>query len=140
MSVLDTVATEATAAICAKAIGPNGGMYCNLLGVDCPRLDVKSIFFLGYSMSGEQYIFEGEVYPAQPDDFTFGARWYKIAERLWIDGKWKPHPDRIEPGGFLGAVDGMQQMREGKVSGVKLVYQVDDTKWPVEQSPETAAK
>jgi hypothetical protein len=30
----------------------------------------------------------------------------------------------------LGAVAGMQEMREGKVSGQKLVYRIAETEWP----------
>ena len=105
-------------------------MYCNLLGVDCPRADVKSEFFLGYSMSGEEYIFESEIYPARQEDFDFARQWYGIAERLWAEERWVPHPQRVEPGGLLGVDDGLQRMREGKVSGEKLVYRVDETHWP----------
>ncbi len=129
-TVFDTVALESTAAICAAALGADGGLYCNLLGVDCPRPDVKSIFYLGYSLSGEEFIFEGEKYEAQPEDFVFGVKFAEIAERLWFEGKWKPHPQRVERRGLRGLVDGMQQMRDGKVSGEKLVYRVDETEWP----------
>ncbi|KAI9707874.1 MAG: hypothetical protein M1820_004480 [Bogoriella megaspora] len=133
--VFDTVAEEATAAICAKAIGPHGGVYCNLLGTDCPRKDVQSIFYLGYSQSGEEYIFEGEMYPAEPGDFVFGSKFYGIADKLWAEGKWQPHPQRVRQGGLIGAVDGMQEMRSGKgPSGEKWVYLVDDTKWPQSQA------
>jgi hypothetical protein len=129
-AVFDTVAIESSAAICAAALGPEGGVYCNLLGVDCPRPDVQSIFFLGYSLSGESYIFEGERYEAQPEDFIFASNFYGIAEKLWAEGRWKPHPQRTGCDGLLGVVAGMQEMRSGKVSGEKLVYRVDDTKWP----------
>ncbi len=129
-AVFDTVSVESSAAICAAAIGPDGGVYCNLLGVDCPRSDVESTFFLGYSMSGESYIFEGESYEARPGDFAFAREWYSIAEKLWMEGKWQTHPQRVGSGGLLGAIDGMQELREGKVSGEKLVYRVEDTKWP----------
>jgi hypothetical protein len=91
---------------------------------------VQSTFFLGYSMSGEAYIFEGEHMEAQPEDFVSGSRFYRIAESLWAQGKWTPHPQRVEEGGLLGINDGLQQMRELKVSGEKLVYRVDDTVWP----------
>ena len=129
-TVFDTVALESSAAICAAAICTSGGVYCNLLGIDCPRQDVESIFFLGYSLSGESYIFEGDTYDAQPVNFVFGTKFYSLAEKLWAEGKWKAHPQRIEKGGLLGAVAGLQEMREGKVSGEKLVYRVDETKWP----------
>lgn len=98
--------------------------------MDCPRADVQSIFFLCYGISGESYIFEGETFNAQPEDFVFGAKFAPIAERLWAEGKWRPHPQRVGRDGLLGALEGMQEMREGKVSGEKLVYRVDETKWP----------
>jgi len=81
-------------------------------------------------MSGESYIFEGEYMEAQPGDFVFGSEFYPIAESLWAQGKWTPHPQRIEEGGLLGISDGLQQMRDSRVSGEKLVYRVDDTVWP----------
>ncbi|KAK5154467.1 hypothetical protein LTS14_006602 [Recurvomyces mirabilis] len=129
--IFDTVAIESTAEACATAFGAQGGLYCNLLGAECPRKDVKSEFFLGYSMSGQEYIFEGDSYPAQPKDFVFAKRWVESAERLWEQGKWKCHPEKLLPGGLQGAVQGMQAMREGKgPSGEKWVYRADETEWP----------
>lgn len=125
--IFDTVSVESSAKICAEAFGPRGGTYCNLLGIDCPRDDVESIFFLGYDMSGESYKFEGETYPAKLETFQFARKWYTVAEKLWAEGKWKPHPQRVGQGGLAGAIDGMQEMREGRVSGQKLVYLVDDS-------------
>ena len=124
------MATEATAAICADAFGAAGGKYCCLLPVEVSRADVESIFFLGYSMSGESYIFEGDHYDAQPEDYEFAREWHALAEKLWAEGKWKPHPQRVEPGGLLGAIEGMQMMKDGLISGVKLVYRVNETTWP----------
>lgn len=108
---------DSSAAICADAFGPDGGTYCNLLGLDCPRSDVESIFFLEYDMSGELYKFEGTTYEARPEALAFGRESYKTAERLWAEGKWEPHPQRVGSGVLLGVLDGMQEMREGLVSG-----------------------
>ncbi|KAJ0120960.1 hypothetical protein J7T55_015699 [Diaporthe amygdali] len=128
--VFDTVNTSDSAEICAAAFGPDGGKYCNLLGVECPRSDVESVFFLGYDMSGEAYIFEGDSYPAKPDAFEFGRTWYSIAEKLWASGKWQNHRQNVGEKGLLGVLDGMQLMRQGLVSGEKLVYRVEETEWP----------
>lgn len=112
-------------------MSPEGGTYVSLLPVECPRSDVKSIFFLGYSMSGEDYILEGDSYPAQPEDFEFGKKWVTLAEKLWSEGKLKTHPENMLQGGLLGALKGMQAMKEGKgPSGEKWVYRVDETRWP----------
>lgn len=127
--VFDTVSEADSAAICAAAFGSHGGTYCNLLGIDCPRSDVESVFFLGYDMSGEAYKFEGESYPARPEALAFGRKWYKIAEQLWASGKWQTHRQKVGGMGLLGVLDGMQIMRKGLVSGEKLVYRVDETEW-----------
>lgn len=34
------------------------------------------------------------------------------------------HPPKLGKGGLEGVLDGLQQLREGKVSGMKLVYRV----------------
>lgn len=128
--VFDTVSLESTAKICAEAIGTTGGVYCNLLDAHCPRLNVRSEFFLAYSQSGEYYIFEGDHFEAQPEHFGFASGFAEVAERVWHEGKFKPHPQRVERGGLSGVADGLQQMREGKVSGQKLVYLIEETEWP----------
>ena len=129
--VLDCVSTNATAAACAEAIGTAGGKYANLLDSKCPRDDVESIFFLGYSVSGESYIFEGEHYDVDEDFFKHGVNFAEVADQVWEQGKLVPHPQRIERGGLNGLLEsGLQVMREGRYSAEKLVYHVDDTTWP----------
>jgi hypothetical protein len=128
--VYDMVAVESSAQICADAFGKDGGVYCSLLDPGCPRSDVRSEFFMGYSMSGESYIFEKEYWEARPDMFEFAAKFAEVADQLWQQGKWRAHPQRVEPGGLLGVTYGLQQGRDGKISGEKIVYRVDDTEWP----------
>ncbi|KAF2099072.1 putative zinc-binding oxidoreductase ToxD [Rhizodiscina lignyota] len=128
--VFDTVNTSETAAICADAFGAQGGQYVNLLETDCPRADVKSTFFLGYDISGEDYIFEGTKFEAKPDALAYAVGFFPIAEKLWAERKWKPHPQRLGPGGLQGVLEGLQILREGKYSGEKLVYRVEETVWP----------
>lgn len=128
--VFDTVSVESSAAICAEAFGPSGGFYCALLGIECPRADVKSTYFLGYDIFGDPYIFEGTFHEAKPDAFEFGVKWNNTAEKLWNEGKWKPHPQRVGPNGLQGVLEGLDEMRKELVSGQKLVYRVDETVWP----------
>ncbi|KAK3110903.1 hypothetical protein LTR53_014332 [Teratosphaeriaceae sp. CCFEE 6253] len=130
-AVFDTVGLDSSAAICSEAIGSQGGTYCTLLPVEISREDVKSVFFLGYDLKGESYIFEGESYPARPEMLEWSKKFTTLAEELWREGKWTPHPYEVREAGLLGAVDGMTRMREGKgPSGEKWVYRVDDTAWP----------
>lgn len=62
--------------------------------------------------------------PAKPEDFEFGKGWWEEARELLANGKVKVHKPEVNQGGkgLEGALGGMQHMREGKVSGVKLVY------------------
>lgn len=128
-----------TAAICAETFSSSESdtqskekrIYCCLLNRKCPRDDVESVFFLGYSMAGEAYILERGEFPAQPEDLVFARKWILIAEKLWAEGKWKPHPEKVGERGLLGCIEGMEELRQGRVSGVKLVYRVDETAWPL---------
>lgn len=122
---------ESSAKIGAQAVGPNGGLYVNLLPEESPRTDVKSVFYLGYETSGEFYIFEGDEYEAKPETYEFTRKFYKdVVQRVWDEGKIKAHPQRVESGGLVGVLSGMRAMKQKKVSGEKLVYLVDETEWP----------
>ncbi|KAF2166965.1 hypothetical protein M409DRAFT_23010 [Zasmidium cellare ATCC 36951] len=127
-TTLDCIAIASSAQICATATGPQGGTYINLLGIDSPRPDITSIFFLGYALTGEDYIFEGEFYAKDLEVHAFGVRWMAFAERLWGEGRWVAHPRVLKSGGLRGALAGMEEMRRGRgPSGVKWVYWVEET-------------
>ena len=57
----------------------------------------------------------------------FAKMFWGLSEKLLKDGKVKVHPLSVRPGGLKGVLDGLQEMREGKVSGTKLVYKVSET-------------
>ncbi|KAH8696390.1 putative zinc-binding oxidoreductase ToxD [Talaromyces proteolyticus] len=131
IKVLDTVSKESSAKISAEALSSKGGTYVNLLGeYDAPRSDVESIFFLVYGITGEKYIFEGKHWEAQPTYFEFAKKFFPVVEKLWGEGKWTEHPREVRPGGLFGVLDGMKDMKEGKISGYKLLYRVEETQWP----------
>jgi hypothetical protein len=121
---------QESANICAAAFGPEGGKYAVLLDVKCPNDNVESDYYLVYSVSGEEYIFEGDSYPAEPEFFVHGVKVAELVDALWQDGKLQPHPLRHVPGGLQGALEGMRLMKEGRYSGEKLVCRVDETIWP----------
>jgi hypothetical protein len=129
--VFDTVSVESSAKISAEALSSNGGTYVNLLGeYDAPRSDVESIFFLVYGITGEEYIFEGKHWDAQPTYLEFAKKFFPLVEKLWSEGEWIEHPREVRSGGLVGVLDGMKDMKEGKISGYKLVYRVEETEWP----------
>jgi hypothetical protein len=131
IKVFDTVSKESSAKISAEALSSKGGIYVNLLGeYDAPRSDVESIFFLVYGITGEKYIFEGKHWEAQPTYYEFATNFFPLVEKLWGEGKWTEHPREVRSGGLIGVLDGMKDMKEGKISGYKLVYNVGETQWP----------
>ena len=112
--------------ICADALSSaGGGLYVNLMGIPFPRDDVRNIFFLGYTASGEPFEIEGEVWPVVPEDFELCKKLFTLTEKLLESRLIKAHPVLLREGGLEGIKGGMREMKEGKVSGVKLVYRID---------------
>ncbi|KAF2015280.1 putative zinc-binding oxidoreductase ToxD [Aaosphaeria arxii CBS 175.79] len=91
-----------------------------------PRDDVTYTYSIGYSAAGKSYVLGGVRRPAQPDHYDFTKKWTEFAEKLRLEGKWKAHRQEVRDGGFEGILGGMQDMKDGKVSGVKLVYRVGE--------------
>jgi hypothetical protein len=95
------------------------------MGIGFPRKDVKNVFFLGYTATGEAFEIEGELWPAVPEDFELAREFTSLVEKLLEQGLIKNHPVSMQDGGLDAILGGMQELKEGKVSGVKLVYQID---------------
>jgi hypothetical protein len=129
--ILDTIATPASAEICAAALSsapiPKPATYVNLMGIPFPRPEeeVQNIFFLGYTISGEAFEIEGERWEACEEDFELAKRMMSLAEGLVGEGLVKAHPARVMDGGLEGILGGMQAVKEG-VSGVKVVFRVGE--------------
>lgn len=48
-------------------------------------------------------------------------------EFLLQEGSLKGHPFEVVPGGLHGVLDGLRNLRDGKASGIKYVYRIDET-------------
>ena len=92
------------------------------------RDDVDVGMTLGYTIIGEEFTVRETVVPAKPQDFEFGKKWWPVAQKLLFEGKVKPHRVEVRPGGLDGILDGLDDLKNGKVSGKKLVYRISDTK------------
>jgi len=93
---------------------------------DFPRKDVTNNSTLAYTIKGEDIKFRGTPIPGQADHFDFGVRFWAVAEKLLQEGKFKCLPD-VRKGGLDGVFGGLDELRNGKVSGKKLVYKVSET-------------
>ncbi|KAL6709860.1 hypothetical protein ACN47E_000645 [Coniothyrium glycines] len=120
--VFDCIAEGNSPAITAAAVSSSGGHVSGLLPVEeYPRSDVKFKFRLAYTALGEAY---SEKIPASQEDYEFGANFWRVTEELFNSGKIKAHPTKVHHG-LEGIPQGLDDLKDGKVSGVKLVYKIE---------------
>ncbi|KAJ9299639.1 hypothetical protein DTO271G3_2523 [Paecilomyces variotii] len=126
--VWDTIAQPDSAALCAEALtSASGGKYYTILPQKSPREDVESGSTLMYALMGEPFYWGGELQQVKKEDYEYLAEFLESATKLVAEGKVKPHPAKVGKDGLKGVLEGLQLMRENKVSGVKLVYRVEET-------------
>jgi NADPH:quinone reductase-like Zn-dependent oxidoreductase len=81
-----------------------------------------------FSCYGEEQKFGARILPAVPEDRAFAEKFFpKLEEWLKEGNKIKPNKITVVPGGLEGVKEGFRRMREGEVSGEKLVFRVADT-------------
>ena len=115
--------------ICEESISSkDGGTISYLLkSANHSRTDVVKKHTSGYNVFGEAFDKLGEHVDAKPEDFEHGKMFWLLTEDLISTGRLKPQPTKVEKDGLVGVFDGLQQSREGKVSGVKLIYRIEET-------------
>lgn len=81
------------------------------------------------TITGEPFEYGPErmVIPAMPAEFNFAVQWAGLAEDLWAKGKLRTIPVQTGQGGLKGILEGLQELKDNKVSGRKLVYVIADT-------------
>lgn len=91
------------------------------------KKDIQSMTTLMYTIFNEPFSKAGRDTPAIPADFEFAKEIFDITEKLLVEGQLKTHPAKIGPKGLEGVLQGMEDMKNEKVSGAKLVYCVSET-------------
>lgn len=124
--VFDTISSDASAKIAAEAISSDSGKYSSLLVLDnaFPREDVESVTTLAYTGFGEEFTKGVKTWAAQLDHLEFQENFWRLTGKLLAEGKIVPHPQEVREGGLEGILDGLEDLRKDRVSGVKLVYRV----------------
>ncbi|KAF8596207.1 GroES-like protein [Ceratobasidium sp. AG-I] len=137
---LDTVSEAATQAICVKSISPTpkdgapGNVGLVLYPDDTAkslRKDVTVQNTVIYTVHGRTFSWGSwwgvgpitEFAPSSVDHDQM-ALWMPKIEALVNSGTVKPNPVKFWPGGLEAVSEGLQYLREGKVSGEKIVYKV----------------
>jgi hypothetical protein len=118
----------ATAQICGDAIGPEGGIYTSLEPVaELLRSDIVNKNPMVFSAFGENFQIGGKDVLANAFDYEFAVKFVKIAGELLLQGKLVAHPVSHQEGGLDRVLEGVDMLRKGSVSGVKLVYTISDS-------------
>lgn len=126
---LDCITDLASMRICYAAMGCAGGKYMGLNPLPLrahTRRDIKPDYILVYTMFGKEVNWPRPFgRPARPKDRAFAESWYRGTQTL-VDtpGEIRPHPMDQGSDGLRGVIGGLDRMRKGNVSGVKLVYEL----------------
>ena len=60
--------------------------------------------------------------PAKQEDAEFAAQWIDLIERLLAEGKIKGGPRSVREGCLGGVLEGLDDLRKGRISEEKLGY------------------
>ncbi|RDX46877.1 GroES-like protein [Lentinus brumalis] len=126
--VLDTISEGDSQRISAESLGPQGGKVIVLLKPQpeaTSRKDVKLQHTLLYTVLGREFDYgPGADYPVAPEDRAHMVQFLKKIPKFIEDGSIKPLKVRLWEGGLNAIPEGLQYMREGKVSAEKIVYRI----------------
>lgn len=122
---LDCISNASSAAISAAAFGPEGGKYTSLIPVEkLPREDITNLTTAVYTALGQHFMFGPYEFPPSKTDFDFAVKFLAIATDLLEQGKFRVHEPDVREGGLEAIFNGLQEIREKKVHGKKLVYRI----------------
>ncbi|KAK7426018.1 hypothetical protein QQZ08_007466 [Neonectria magnoliae] len=124
----DCMSTEESSILIAKTLRTEGGHIGTLLSVDQSKIsqvnaNVKAELSLYYTVFGEPFTYFGAK-PGDQEAYKFGKHFWELSRKLLEEGKVKPTRTYKNRGGdgLQGVLVGLQESKENKVSGGKLVY------------------
>jgi NADPH:quinone reductase-like Zn-dependent oxidoreductase len=134
---LDTISTKDSLKIVNDAIShsnppadaaagtPDGkNIVVTLIADQVSRKDIDSRWVLAYTSLGEHFYFRQNRFEAKPEDYEFGQKFWKISEGLLANGTIKPHQPDVRKGGIEAIQQGLNDLKENRVSGKKVVYEL----------------
>ena len=120
---MDCFSEGGSSEFCARVMQKRGGRIMTLLKVPEPKVPgVKAELVLAYTCTGREFQWLppiGPKFAAVPADRAALVRFYALLPDVL--GKFKPLPQKALEGGLPGVIKGLDMLRQGKVSGSKLV-------------------
>lgn len=126
---LDCIGDRDSVRVCYAALGTRGGKYTALEPVaerlGSGRKDVETDWVMALTIFGKIVDLKGGFgREAVPGDREWAEGWYRKVEELVERGLVRPHPARKMEGGLRGVMGGVDELRNGRVRGEKLVYRI----------------
>jgi NADPH:quinone reductase-like Zn-dependent oxidoreductase len=128
--VLDCVSETSAMEFCYACIGRAGGRYTALhpfsSRIAASRPTVKADWVFQPALFGRDVAWPAPFgRPGDPELRVFAKRFYRLAEELLEKGQLRPHPvSLVSSDGFPGVIAAVDRLREGGVSGAKLVCRI----------------
>ncbi|EUC39669.1 hypothetical protein COCMIDRAFT_41841 [Bipolaris oryzae ATCC 44560] len=120
--VFDAISEHGSLERTAQFIDPHGGRVATVLP---PAMFARDKEAFGYPEGVEaRFIRAARVFG---EDREFALVWSAYMGLLLESGRLKGHPYEVVPGGLKGVIAGLQNLRDGKASGVKYVYRIEET-------------
>ncbi|KAI0823567.1 GroES-like protein [Trametes gibbosa] len=127
-AAFDTISLKDSQRISAEVLSPAGGKIVLVLAPvpdATNRKDVEFIPTLIYTALGRAFQFgPTQQFPVSPEDRAQIVQFLKKVPQFVKDDAIKPPSIKLWKGGLTAIPDGLQYMREGKVSAEKIVYKV----------------
>lgn len=126
--VFDCVYGPSSVRISADALAssaPPTGLHFTTLAIPSfPRKDVTAKSSWAYFATGEGFEKAGRWYPANADHYSFARKFFAVTEELVAAGKIRPVNYNVNEDGLRAIPAGLKELKDGKVSGRKLVYKL----------------
>jgi len=126
---MDCISEGTSPKISVEAMSGEGGLYTNLLNLTTDKIAeynsaIEARATLAYTIIGERFLFGKQEMPAKPEDEEFAKKFWALSRDLLAEGKIKVHKPSVNKygNGLEGVLKGLDAMKEGKVSGEKLVF------------------
>ncbi|KAA1476158.1 GroES-like protein [Dentipellis sp. KUC8613] len=128
--VFDAITEGNSTELASKTLRKDGPKKLALvLPLDISNLDQSVDYYFAAPVSLLDHDIDtmGMYLSRNKAEFNVGLDFFEKAPGWLVEGRLKPSPVVVRPGGLSGIQAGFEFMKAGKVSGVKLVYRVSDT-------------
>jgi NADPH:quinone reductase len=119
--VFDAVSEKGSHENIAAVIDSNGGQVTHVLPVESFARTKGFKYPDGVKPS---FTMVGTVHSTDKD---FGFLMFRYISRLLADGRLRPHPHEVIPGGLKGVRQGLLNLSQGKASATKYIFRVQET-------------